>query len=181
MEAEWENAPMCLRLLELCAGEGHSWSQAGRALGFECVTLDWAEHCKADLHMDVRCFRPEEHGKFQIVCASPDCKELSQARSHAPGSKRGDEAFADSVGKACVSIIEYYVPRGAEGFLENPVRALPRRPWMRQYDHLATTIDYCMFSGPRPADFDGSRPCRQKLGDWHPARKPTAIYVFGGQ
>ena len=69
-----------MRLLELCCGENQSWSKAGRALGFECVTLDWERRCAPDLCMDVRQFRPEEHGDFQIVCASPDCRELSQAR-----------------------------------------------------------------------------------------------------
>ena len=162
------------------ASENESWSKAGRALGFQCVTLDWSARCSPDLCMDVRHFWPEGNGHFDIVCASPDCKELSQARSQAPGSKRGDEAFADSVGKACVSIIEHYVARGAVGILEHPAHALPKRPWMRKYDHLGRVVDYCMYSGPRPADFDGSKPCRQKLEDWFPARKPTALYVFGG-
>ena len=168
-----------MRLLELCCGENHSWSKAGRALGFQCTTLDWESKCQADLRMDVRHFWPEGNGHFDIVCASPDCAELSQAR-RAHGCKEGDESFADSVGQACVSIIQHYVTRGGIGLLENPEQALPKRPWMRNYDHLGRVVDYCMWSSPRPADFDGSRPCQQKLCDWFPARKPTALYMFGG-
>ena len=168
-----------MRLLELCSGQNESWSQAGRALGFECVTLDWDPHCPADLCMDVREFRPEEHGEFQIVACSPDCKELSQARK-AHGCVKGDEGFADSVGQACVRIINHYVARGGIGILKNPAQALPKRPWMRKYAHLKRVVDYCMWSGLRPPDFDGSAPCKQKLEEWFPSRKPTAIYVFGG-
>ena len=164
---------MPIRMIEICCGQNQSWSKAGRALGFECVTLDWDARCSPDLFMDVRQFRPEGNGHFDVVCASPDCAQLSQARV-----EKGDEAFADSVGQACVSIIEHYVARGAVGILENPAQALPKRPWMRKYDHLKQVVDYCMCSGPRPADFDGSKPCQQQLGDWFPARKPTAIYVF---
>ena len=71
-----------------------------------CVTLDWDWRCAPDLCMDVREFRPEDYGHFDIVAASPDCRELPQAR-RAHGRKRGDEEFADSVGQACVTIIQY--------------------------------------------------------------------------
>jgi len=167
-----------MRLLELLCGENQSWSKAGRALGFQCVCLDWSARCVPDLCMDVRDFWPEGHGHFDIVCASPDCRELSQARR--VDQKKGNGEFADSVGQACVSIIQFHVARGAVGILENPQQALPKRPWMAQYAHLSSVVDYCMWSGPRPADFDGSSPSKQNLGDWHPARKPTSIYVFGG-
>ena len=79
-----------MKLLELCCGENKSWSKAGRELGFECVTLDWNEKCGADLQMDVRDFKCE--GYYDVVCASPDCRELSRARN-APGNLE----FADSV------------------------------------------------------------------------------------
>ena len=167
-----------MRLLEICCGENKSWSAAGRALGFECVTLDWNARCAPDLCMDVRGFRPEEHGEFQVVAASPDCRELSQARR--ADQKKGSEEFADSVGQACVSIIQFHVARGAVGILENPQQSLPKRPWMRQYAHLSRVVDYCMYSGPRPADFDGSIPSKQNLSDWFPMRKPTTIIIFGG-
>ena len=108
------------------------------------------------------------------------CAALRTVRSFPRRVEKGNEAFANSVGQACVAIIEHYVARGAVGILENPAQALPKRPWMRKYDRLKQVVDYCMSSGPRPADFDGSRPCQQKLEDWFPARKPTAIYVLGG-
>ena len=64
--------------------------------------------------MDVRDFKYE--GYYDIVCASPDCKELSNARSWSAGNVE----FADSVAKACIDIILHYVSLGATGILENP-------------------------------------------------------------
>ena len=50
---------MSLKLLEACAGENQSWSKAGRALGFECTTLDWNTKIPGiDLYEDVRTFEP---------------------------------------------------------------------------------------------------------------------------
>ena len=49
---------------------------------------------------------------------------------------------------------------------------------MAAYAHLGRIVDYCMWSGPRPTDFDGSKPSQQKLGDWHAARTPTMIYAW---
>ena len=59
-----------MRLLELCSGENSSWSKAGRALGYECTTLDWNPKCGADIIMDVRNYvapaeRSETNLKFR--------------------------------------------------------------------------------------------------------------------
>ena len=152
-------------------GENKSWSEAGRLLGFECVTLDWK--CAADLQIDVRDFKCE--GYYDIVCASPDCKELSNARSWTPGNLK----FADSVAQACINIILHYVSLGATGILENPKGALERRDYMKQYDHLKCTVDYCQYSGDKPAGYEPTVASRQYLEDWFPYRKRTNIWIFG--
>ena len=85
-------------LLEACAGENQSWSRAGRALGFQCTTLDYNMKIPGtDLYEDVRTFEPTED--YDVVCCSPDCREISRARS-----MKGDVAYADEVGKACVRL-----------------------------------------------------------------------------
>ena len=84
-----------MKLLEACAGENQSWSRAGRALGYECTTLDWNTKIpNIDLYQDVRTFEPTED--YDVVCCSPDCREISRARS-----KKGDQAYADEVGCVC--------------------------------------------------------------------------------
>ena len=85
-----------MRLLELCCGENSSWSKAGRALGYECTTLDWNSKVSPDILMDVRDYVAPE-GYFGIVAASPDCRELSRARR-----KKGNVECADDVAQACV-------------------------------------------------------------------------------
>ena len=89
-----------MKLLELCCGENSSWSKAGRALGYECTTLDWNPQCGADFVRDVRDYEDPE-GYYDIVAASPDCRELSRARS-----KKGNAEFADEVCRACAAALE---------------------------------------------------------------------------
>ena len=160
-----------MRLLELCCGENQSWSIAGRQLGFECVTLDWNENCGADLVMDVRDFKCE--GYYDVVCASPDCRELSHARS-SPGNME----FADSVAKACIHIILHYVSLGAVGILENPLCALEKRPYMQEYEDRKHVIDYCKYSGEKPANYELVVASLQSLKDWLPYRKATNMDVW---
>ena len=111
---------MPLRLLEVCCGENHSWSKAGRALGYECTTLDWNPKCGADIVRDVRDYEAPE-GYYDIVAASPDCRELSRARS-----KKGDHEFSDEVGQAGVQMCLRAAARGAIGIIENPQMGLLR-------------------------------------------------------
>ena len=117
-----------MKLLEACAGENQSWSKAGRALGFECTTLDYNTQIPGiDLYEDVRTFEPTE--EYDVVCCSPDCREISRARS-----KKGDQAYADEVGEACVRLCLRAAARGGVDILENPQGALERRPFMQQYE-----------------------------------------------
>ena len=56
-----------MKLLEACAGENQSWSTAGRALGYECTTLDYNTKIpNIDLYQDVRTFEPTED--YDVVC-----------------------------------------------------------------------------------------------------------------
>ena len=162
-----------MKLLEACAGENQSWSRAGRALGYECTTLDWNTKIpNIDLYQDVRTFEPTED--YDVVCCSPDCREISRARSN-----KGDQAYADEVGEACVRLCLRAAARGGIGIIENPQGALERRPFMQQYEGLKHTIDYCMWSGDRPTGYVPGPAGKQFLGDWFPMRKRTNIWVFG--
>ena len=121
---------MLLKLLEICARENHSWSKAGRELGMECTTLDWNPKCGADTCMDVRDYVLPE-GQFDIICASPDCAEISRARSW----KLGDVSFADEVARACVNLCSQ---AKLLGVLENPFGALDEREWMSDIEAKKT-------------------------------------------
>ena len=159
-----------MRLLELCCGENSSWSKAGRALGYQCTTLDWNPKCGADITMDVRDYVAPE-GYFDIVAASPDCRELSRARS-----KKGNAEFADQVCQACVRLCSQ---AKVLGILENPLGALDRREWMQELEARKHVVDYCMWSGPRPGDFQVTTAKQQQLHEWFPYRKRTTLWLFG--
>ena len=165
-----------MKLLEACAGENQSWSKAGRALGYECLTLDWNKRIAGiDFYEDVRTFAAEERDTdYDVICCSPDCREISRARS-----KKGDHEFSDEVGWACVQMCLRAAARGAIGIIENPQGALERRPFMREYEGLKHTVDYCMWSGERPIGYVPGPAGKQYLGDWFPMRKRTNIWVFG--
>ena len=87
-------------------------------MGYECTTLDWNPKCGADIVKDVRDYEAPE-GYYDVVCASPDCRELSRARS-----KKGNAAFADEVCQACLRLCKQ---AKVLGVLENPSGALDRR------------------------------------------------------
>ena len=159
-----------MRLLELCCGENHSWSRAGRALGYECTTLDWNPKCGADIIKDVRDYEAPE-GYYDIVAASPDCRELSRARS-----MKGNAEFADEVCRACVRLCSQ---AKVLGVLENPLGALDRREWMKELEARKHVVDYCMYSGPRPDDFKVTTAGKQELREWFPYRKRTTLWLFG--
>ena len=102
-------------------------------MGYECTTLDWNPKCGADIVKDVRDYVAPE-GYFDIVAASPDCRELSRARS-----KKGNAEFADEVCQACVRLCSQ---AKALGVLENPLGALDRREWIQELEarkHVVAT------------------------------------------
>ena len=138
-------------------------------LGMECTTLDWNPKCDADLVMDVRDYVAPE-GYYDIVAASPDCRELSRARS-----KKGNAEFADQVCQACVRLCQQ---AKLLGVLENPLGALDRREWMKELGRKHV-VDYCMWSGPRPDDFQVTTAKQQHLHEWFPYRKRTTLWLFG--
>ena len=78
------------RCLELCCGEKSSWSRAAKELGYETTRVHCDEKVCPDICCDVRDFEVPE-GFYDVICASPDCRELSRAKSW----KTGDVDFAD--------------------------------------------------------------------------------------
>ena len=160
------------KILELCCGENSSWSKAGEELGYECTRLDWNEKVCPDICCDVRDYVLPE-GQFDIIAASPDCRELSRARSW----KLGNVQLAKSVVMACVNLC-----RKAKclGVLENPLGAADSLECMREFEAKKYVVDYCMYSGGRPENFEVTTAKKQQLQDWFPYRKRSSLWVWGG-
>ena len=158
------------KLLELCCGENSSWSVAAKELGFETTRLDWDKKVCPDICCDVRDLEvPEDF--YDVICASPDCRELSRARSW----KKGDVDFTDSVVMACARLCQ---KARCLGVLENPLGAVDSRECMKEFEADKHIVDYCMYSGSKPDDFVLATAHKQQLHDWFPYRKRSTIYTW---
>ena len=159
------------RILELCCGENSSRSEAARELGYETTRVDWNEKVCPAICCDVRDLEVPE-GFYDVICASPDCRELSRARSW----KTGDVDFADSVLMACTRLCQ---KARCLGVLENPLGAADSRECMKEFEANKHIVDDCMYSGSKPADFVRKNTTHKQLYDWFPYRKKEARFISG--
>ena len=82
-------------------------------------------------------------GHFDVVWASPECREYSIARSKAKRPR--DLEGADALVQRALDIIEYYQPRA--WFLENPASGLLKtRRVIRGIPSV--TVSYCKYGHP---------------------------------
>ena len=133
------------RALFLCSGTG-SVGKPFREAGYEVVDVDrdgrFGAEVVVDLHVwDYKAAYPQGH--FDVVWASPDCTQYSQARRSAKTPR--DLVGADRLVAKCREIIEYYQPR--LWFIENPDTGL-----LKTRDVVAglpfVRVDYCMYGAP---------------------------------
>lgn len=130
-------------------------SNAFRARGHECFTVDWDEKFPSSLHIDIMELTAnrilEEFGKPDIVWSANDCSTFSVAaighhRKKNPytGSldpKTEKAARADKVNVHTLEIIRDLAPRFF--FIENPMGGLRKMDYMQGIPrHLIT---YCQY------------------------------------
>lgn len=117
-------------LLELFSGTGSVGSVA-KDLGYDVVSLDIAKKFKPTYIMDILRVDDvwldsfiEEHGRPDVIWASPDCRHYSKIRFNykALGHKAPDLAYADSLVQKALYIIDYLQPQ--TWFIENPATGL---------------------------------------------------------
>ena len=132
-----------MRLLELFAGTA-SVSQAFRAQGWECITLDLDPKTSPTICtniLDWTC--PYPPGYFDVVWAGCDCRHYSLARTTAKTPR--DLLLADSLVLRTLSLIWYLQPKA--WFIENPQTGLLRtRPFMHNLPYK--DITYCSYGYP---------------------------------
>ena len=147
---------MALRALELFAGT-HSFGKWAERKGYEVVSLDIKKSSKSTHTTDILLwdYRMYPVGHFDIIWASPDCTQFSQARTTGgPPDLEG----AGRLVKRALEIIAYFKPRRYA--LENPwTGKLKSQDFMRGLPY--TKVDYCQFS---------------TVEDSYPYRKRTAIW-----
>ena len=146
-----------MKILELFSGT-ECMSDAFRARGHECFTVDWDERFPSSLHIDIMQLTPdmilEMFGHPDIIWAGCDCTTFSVAaighhrqKNLVTGNldpKTEKAAFADKVNKHTLELIRDLAPRFF--FIENPMGGLRKMDYMQGIPrHLIT---YCQYGFP---------------------------------
>lgn len=145
-----------MKILELFSGfEG--LSNAFRAKGHECFTIDFDERFPSSMHCDISKLEledlPEEWRHPDIVFAGTPCESYSVAaisRHRRKNPKTGnldpisDKAkFSDEMNKHVIELIKEMQPKIQ--IWENPVAALRKMDFMQSIPYRNTTT-YCQYS-----------------------------------
>lgn len=146
-----------MRLLELFSGT-ECISNAFRARGHECFTVDWDEKFPSSLHLDIGTLTPgtilERFGRPDVVWAAFDCTTFSVAaisyhrtKNKETGNLDPKTDYArkcDDVNRHCLELIRELDP--ALYFIENPVGGLRKMDYMQGLPRY--TVTYCQYGLP---------------------------------
>ena len=143
-----------MKVLELFSGT-ECMSNAFRARGHECYTVDWEEKFPSTLHIDIMQLTADrilaDFGRPDIIWSGNDCTTFSVAaighhrmKNPITGSldpKTEKAAFADKVNRHTLELIRELAPRFF--FIENPMGGLRKMDYMQGIPrHLIT---YCQY------------------------------------
>ena len=143
-----------MKILELFSGT-ECISNAFRARGHECYTVDWEKKFPSTLHIDILQLTAEkiltDFGRPDIIWSGNDCTTFSVAaighhrkKNPVTGSldpKTEKAAFADKVNRHTLELIRELAPRFF--FIENPMGGLRKMDYMQGIPrHLIT---YCQY------------------------------------
>ena len=146
-----------MKVLELFSGT-ECMSNAFRARGHECYTVDWDQKFPSNLHIDIMQLTAEkiltEFGRPDIIWSGNDCTTFSVAaighhrmKNPETGSldpKTEKAALADKVNIHTLELIKELNPKFF--FIENPMGGLRKMDYMQGIPrHLIT---YCKYGFP---------------------------------
>lgn len=143
-----------MKVLELFSGT-ECMSNAFRARGHECFTVDWDEKFPSSLHIDIMDLTAElivqMFGKPDVVWSGNDCTTFSVAaigfhRSKNPTTgnldpKTDKARRADEVNKHTLELISQLSPKYF--FIENPMGGLRKMDYMQGIPRYLIT--YCQY------------------------------------
>ncbi len=143
-----------MKVLELFSGT-ECMSNAFRARGHECYTVDWDSKFPSTLHIDIMELTADrilqEFGHPDIIWSGNDCTTFSVAaighhrrKNSITGSldpKTEKAAFADKVNRHTLDLIRELSPRFF--FIENPMGGLRKMDYMQGIPRYLIT--YCQY------------------------------------
>ena len=143
-----------MKVLELFSGT-ECLSDAFRARGHECFTVDWDKKFPSSLHIDIMFLTSdmilEQFGRPDVIWAGCDCTTFSVAaigyhrkKNPVTGSlepKTEKAAMADMINKHTIDLIRELSPKLY--FIENPMGGLRKMDYMQ--DMPRYMITYCQY------------------------------------
>ena len=143
-----------MKVLELFSGT-ECLSDAFRARGHECFTVDWDKNFPSSLHIDIMFLTAdmilEQFGRPDVIWAGCDCTTFSVAaigyhrkKNPVTGSlepKTEKAAMADMINKHTIDLIRELSPKLY--FIENPMGGLRKMDYMQ--DMPRYMITYCQY------------------------------------
>ena len=102
------------------------------------ISVDFCKKYNPTHCVDILEFDYKQYDHFDVIWASPNCKEYSRAK--ATGVRNLE--FADSLVKKSLEIIDYFKPK--YWFIENPWTGLLKtREFMKELEYYR--VDYCCY------------------------------------
>lgn len=146
-----------MKVLELFSGT-ECLSNAFRAKGHECFTIDWNEKFPSSLHIDIMDVTPEmileKFGQPDVIWAAFDCTTFSLAaisKHRTKNKKTGNldpisdyAKYCDMVNQHTLELIRALKPKYY--FIENPVGGLCSMDYMQGIPRYMIT--YCKYGFP---------------------------------
>lgn len=153
-----------MKVLELFSGT-ECLSDAFRARGHECFTVDWDEHFPSTLHCDIGKLGGAEilnkFGRPDVIFAAFDCTTFSLAavshhrqKNPVTGNLDPISEYAkqcDATDQHVLDLIRELQP--AIYIIENPRACLRNMVWMQDLPRQTTTYCQYGFSYMKPTDF----------------------------
>lgn len=152
-----------IKVLELFSGT-ECISNAFRARGHECFTVDWSEQFPSNLHIDIGELTAdmilEKFGKPDVIWIAPECTTYSLAAISKHRRKNTETGNLDSVSEyaeTCDRVNQHVLELLKElnpklWFIENPRACLQNMTWMKPLDEYKHLITYCKYSTDLPLE-----------------------------
>lgn len=152
-----------LKVLELFSGT-ECISNAFRARGHECFTVDWSDKFPSSLHIDIGELTAdmifEKFGIPDVVWIAPECTTYSLAAISKHRRKNLETGNLDPVSdyaKTCDRVNQHVLELLKElnpklWFIENPRACLQNMVWMKHLNEYKYLITYCKYSTDLPLE-----------------------------
>ena len=141
-------------------------SDAFRARGHECFTIDWDEQFPSSWHTDISKVTAQDildrFGIPDVVWAAPNCKTYSLAAISKHRVKNKETGNLDPISKDAeesdecnIHVLELLeelrkLNPNLIFYIENPRACLQNMTWMKPYDKYKHLITYCQYSTDLP-------------------------------